>query len=37
MFATNVTVTPTVLGASNVQTALTAFQTYADNMDVGTF
>ena len=37
VFATNVTVTPTVLGASNVQTALSALQTYADNMDVGTF
>lgn len=37
VFATNVTVNPTVLGAGNVQTALAALQTYADNMDVGTF
>lgn len=37
VFASSVTVSPTVLGASTVQNALTALQTYADNMDVGTF
>ena len=36
VFATNVTVSPAVLGAINVQAALTALQSYANSTDAGT-